>query len=201
MDGSIAKLILWRNVHAGDTVFVPAGTIHTLSAGLVIAEIQQRSDTTFRLHDPVGNRELHIDQAVGAACADLAPEQPRPRRLDDERTLLVRDPHFIIERLDLAEGSERFLKADRETWLLIVGGGGRAGSFEVSPGCVVFASADSIAMKAGAQGMVCIVAYAGAERPEPELLFDAAPCVGLDIARTPASLPSVKEIHLVRQSQ
>ena len=48
-DGSIADLVVWQTVAAGDTVFVPAGTIHAIGAGLVIAEIQQRSDATFRL--------------------------------------------------------------------------------------------------------------------------------------------------------
>lgn len=201
VDGSLEKLIWWRSVDAGDTVFVPAGTIHTLSAGLVIAEIQQRSDITFRLQDPVGNRELHIDQAVGAACADVAPVQPRSRRIDDERTLLVRDSHFIIERLDLPAGSERSLRADGETWLLVVEGVGRAGSFEIDPGCVVFASADSIFVKAGAQRMVCIVAYAGAERPEPELMSSATPSVGLETGRAPLLLVSASAIQPVREPQ
>lgn len=48
-DGSIADLVAWRTVSAGDAIFVPAGTIHAIGPGLVIAEIQQRSDATFRL--------------------------------------------------------------------------------------------------------------------------------------------------------
>ena len=44
---------------AADTVIVPAGTIHAIGAGRVIAEIQQRSDTTFRLFDYDRQRELH----------------------------------------------------------------------------------------------------------------------------------------------
>ena len=188
VDGSLAKLILWRSVYAGDTVFVPAGTIHSLSAGLVVAEIQQRSDTTFRLLDRGLDRELHIDQAVAVARADLAPEQPRPRRLDDERTLLARDAHFMLERLDLPAGSLRSLMAERESWLLIVAGGGVAGAFEVGPGSVVFAISDRVALEVGAQGMVCIVAYAGAERPEPHLLQDVAPTGRSEIGPTAAPL-------------
>lgn len=174
VNGSLAKLVVWRSVWAGDTIFVPAGTIHSLSAGLVIAEIQQRSDTTFRLLDPGRERELHIEQAINVASAAPAPEQPRPRRLDDERTLLVSDSHFILERLALQEGSDRMLQAEQETWLLVVGGGGRAGKFEVCPGSALFVSADRVAMKAGAEGMVCIVAYTGGGRPALQLLCDAA---------------------------
>lgn len=187
LDGSLAKLIQWRSVYAGDTVFVPPGTIHSLGAGLVIAEIQQRSDTTFRLLDSDLGRELHLEQAVNVARADLDPEQPHPRRLDDERTLLVLDSHFIFERLDIPEGSERSLKAERETWLLVVGGSGRAGSFEVGPGSAVFAISDRVALKTGAQGMTCVVAYIGSERPEPHLLHAASEMGRLNDG--PMSLP------------
>lgn len=170
VDGSLAKLVTWRNVWAGDTVFVPAGTIHSLGAGLVIAEIQQRSGTTFRLLDPDLGREVHVDQAVVVARAEPAPEQPCPRQLDDERTLLVCDSHFILERLELPARAERLLAADQETWLLVVGGSAYAGSFEVGLGTALFAISDRIAIKAGSKGMTCIVAYATTARPEPGLL-------------------------------
>ena len=54
-DGSISDLVVWRDVAPGDVIFVPAGTIHAIGAGLVIAEIQQRSDATFRLSTTVGS--------------------------------------------------------------------------------------------------------------------------------------------------
>src|SRR5205085_7475033 len=68
-DGSIAHLIQWRPVHKDDVIFVPAGTIHAIGPGLVLAEIQQRSDTTFRLFDHGRQREIHVDNAVAAANA------------------------------------------------------------------------------------------------------------------------------------
>ena len=46
-DGSIADLVQWRPGLKGDTIFVPAGTIHAIGAGIVLAEIQQHSDATF----------------------------------------------------------------------------------------------------------------------------------------------------------
>src|ERR1700692_1643395 len=76
-DGSIADLILWRPVSAGDVIFVPAGTIHTIGAGLVIAELQQRSDTTFRLSDSGRGRELHVENAIAVADAGPADLQAR----------------------------------------------------------------------------------------------------------------------------
>ncbi len=71
-DGSIADLMMWRSVSARDVISVPAGTIHAIGAGLVIAEIQQRSDTTFRLSDSGRGRELHIENAIAVAHAGPA---------------------------------------------------------------------------------------------------------------------------------
>ena len=75
-DGSIADLVQWRPVVKGDVLFVPAGTIHAIGAGIVLAEIQQRSDTTFRLFDYGRQRELHEDKAV--AVSDAGPVRFNP---------------------------------------------------------------------------------------------------------------------------
>jgi len=100
-DGSIAELVNWRPVMKGDVVFVPAGTIHALGAGLVVAEIQQSSDVTFRLFDYGRQRELHVENAV--AVAHAAPPDPQviAKRLTDRRTLLVACPYFVLERIEL----------------------------------------------------------------------------------------------------
>src|SRR6202040_4477657 len=68
-DGSIADLVQWSPVSRGDTIFVPAGTIHAIGSGIVLAEIQQHSDATFRLYDYGRQRELHEDNAVAVSEA------------------------------------------------------------------------------------------------------------------------------------
>ncbi len=68
-NGSIVDLVQWRPVAKGDVVFIPAGTIHAMGAGVVLAEIQQRSDATFRLFDYGRGRELHEDNGVAVANA------------------------------------------------------------------------------------------------------------------------------------
>lgn len=70
-DGSIEALIDWRPVGAGDMIYVPAGTIHAIGPGLILLEVQQNADITFRLYDYGRPRALHLDEAVAAAC--LAP--------------------------------------------------------------------------------------------------------------------------------
>jgi len=74
-------------VTAGDCVFLPAGTVHAIGGGLLVAEIQQASDTTFRLYDwnfigPDGQpRELHVEQGLSAtdfAAGPVALQTPVP---------------------------------------------------------------------------------------------------------------------------
>ena len=97
-DGSITNLVVWQAVSQGDSIFVPAGTIHAIGAGLVIAEIQQRSDATFRLFDHGRQRELHIENAIAVADAGPAGFRVIPTRLTDTRTLLISNAHFMFER-------------------------------------------------------------------------------------------------------
>ena len=169
-DGSIAQLADWRPVRVHDIITVPAGTIHAIGAGVVIAEIQQRSDATFRLFDHGRTRPLHIADA--AAVAVLAPPgtQPRPERLSVERTLLASNPHFVLERISLAPGSAWCLDAARETWLLVLNGIANAGSFDLNRGDAIFAQAERVDVRAGRIGAECLVAYAGEGGPVPQLL-------------------------------
>jgi mannose-6-phosphate isomerase len=169
-DGSIAGLVAWRTVLPGDVLFVPAGTIHAIGAGLVIAEIQQRSDATFRMFDFGRKRDLHIADAVAVADAGPADGSVKPKRLTDERTLLASNPHFVLERIDLAPGAAVRLEAGRETWLLVVSGSARAGRFDIAAGDVVFAQSDIVDIRGGAQGMASLVAYTGVGGPVPRLL-------------------------------
>ena len=89
-DGSISNILHWHPVHQGDVFFIPAGTIHAIGAGIVLAEIQQHSDATFRLFDYGRQRELHIENAVAVAMAGPREDQAPPERLSDARTVLLR---------------------------------------------------------------------------------------------------------------
>jgi mannose-6-phosphate isomerase len=158
-DGSISDLLVWQAVSPGDSILVPAGTIHAIGAGLVIAEIQQRSDATFRLFDHGRRRELHIDNAIAVADAGPAGFRVIPIRLTDARTLLISNAHFMFERIALAQGSEWCLEVQEETWLLVVEGSARTGSFGVARSDVVFAQRDLVDIHVGKAGMVGLLAY------------------------------------------
>ncbi len=169
-NGSIVDHVAWRGVAAGDVIVVPAGTIHAIGAGLVIAEIQQRSDTTFRLFDYGRSRELHLEKALVAADTEPAEQQLWPDRLTDERSLLVDNPHFVFERIELPPGSLWGLQAIKETWILIVAGSATAGTFPVTAGDALFVEADRVELGAGAAGVIALVAYVAAGGPVVELL-------------------------------
>ncbi|MEX2142038.1 MAG: type I phosphomannose isomerase catalytic subunit [Pirellulales bacterium] len=106
---------------AGDVVLLPAGTVHALGAGLLIAEIQQSSDTTFRLFDwsriePDGRpRPLHVEQALAAIDWRRGPIHPQTPAPTDQPHVerLVSCDKFVLDRrrVDQSEplgGDERF---------------------------------------------------------------------------------------------
>jgi mannose-6-phosphate isomerase len=163
-DGSIAGLTEWRPVVKSDIIFVPAGTIHAIGAGIVLAEIQQRSDATFRLYDYGRQRELHEDNAVAVAGAGPVQLQSSPRRLSAERTALVANPHFILERVDLASNSSWTLNAGRETWILVTEGQARIGVTNATVGDAIFIEADPAGIEVGPDGVSGLIAYPG---PDP----------------------------------
>ncbi len=81
--GRVEEVIRFFSVERGDLVFLPPGTVHALCAGVVIYEVQQSSDLTFRIYDydRLGldgqQRELHLEQAL--EVVDFAAELPVPQ--------------------------------------------------------------------------------------------------------------------------
>jgi mannose-6-phosphate isomerase len=112
-EGSTEELINRIPLRAGDAVFIPAGTVHTIGAGLVLCEIQQNSDLTYRVHDYNRRdkhgrpRELHIEKALevirlGAQHGGKLEFGPPLRNGAAEQALLVACEHFATERWNFA---------------------------------------------------------------------------------------------------
>jgi mannose-6-phosphate isomerase len=107
----------------GDCIFIPAGTVHALGAGLLVAEIQQASDCTFRLFDwnrvdqDGKPRPLHIEQALDVIDFERGPVEPIRSSTDEIATMengaevasevLVRCDKFCLERFG-QPGTNRF---------------------------------------------------------------------------------------------
>lgn len=103
------------NVNYGDVAYIPAGRIHALRRGTVVAEIQETSDITYRVYDyhrpdKDGNyRELHVDKALGVLDYTRTTPPLVPYRLPEVNTVctLVEDPHFTTNYIRLTERVER----------------------------------------------------------------------------------------------
>ena len=156
-DGSIQDLVHWQSVQAHDTIMIPAGTIHALGAGLVVAELQQRSDTTFRLFDFGRERALQVEPAVAASERKPTAATPDPRRLTEARVLLVACPQFVFERIELPPGSRWKIEAAAETWLLVIDGAATIGPVHASIGEAVFLEQDRALVSPGLAGMTALV--------------------------------------------
>ncbi len=107
--GTLEPLVQHVPVQAGDVVYNPAGTVHALGAGILIYEIQQSSDLTYRLYDYGRKdtngkpRELHLDKALEVARLEKGgAAKVTPRVLSDTVTELVATPHFVLERWALS---------------------------------------------------------------------------------------------------
>lgn len=168
-NGSIMSLVDWLSVAEGDVVNVPAGTIHAIGGGLVIAEIQQRSDVTYRLFDHGRGRDTHIAEALAVSYAGPSTTRARSSRLSEQRQLLSSTPHFTFERITLSPDFLWSLDAQWETWLVVIEGGAGAGSYDLAKGDAIFAQADHVEIQARDTGVTFLVAYASSS-PLPHLL-------------------------------
>ncbi|MFN8481972.1 MAG: type I phosphomannose isomerase catalytic subunit [Anaerolineae bacterium] len=116
-------------VQAGDTIFVPAGTMHAINAGVMLFEIQEKSDLTYRVYDydrrdAQGRpRDLHIEQALAVTNFDSpAPAKLAPLPLAPGRWLLVECPYFVMERCELSAATR--LATDDATFEIVTVIGG-----------------------------------------------------------------------------
>ncbi|KQM87518.1 phosphoheptose isomerase [Sphingomonas sp. Leaf23] len=138
LDGSIEQKLDWKPVKAGDFFYAKSGTVHAIGAGITLIEIQQNSETTYRLYDYGRPRELHLDDGVAVSDARpfVAPEAPG--KVSDDRTILVNGPKFVLERWT---GGARnvTVPAGVKGWFVPVTGNGTADGTQWAAGdCLTF---------------------------------------------------------------
>lgn len=104
---SIEQQLVREPIRPGDVFFVRAGTIHAIGAGVLLYEIQQASDVTWRLYDWGSDRELHIAQALSGYDAVSRARRVTPVRLNDRSEIIVASRYFAVERR-VVDGPERF---------------------------------------------------------------------------------------------
>ncbi|MEK6642857.1 MAG: type I phosphomannose isomerase catalytic subunit [Planctomycetota bacterium] len=120
-------------VKAGNQFYVPGGTVHALGAGVVVAEVQTPSDTTFRLYDwertrPTDDAGLHIEKSLACvdSTIDIASFERRSHvsSIFTTVTRLVTCPSFIIEQVRFVEQIEQDIPyAEMVCWIVLEGRG------------------------------------------------------------------------------
>ena len=104
---SVLSLLNDVKVHAGDVFFLETGTVHAIGAGLVVAEIQQTSDITYRIYDfdrvdANGNtRELHVDQALEAINYKTTQAKRDYSKIENESNTIVDCSYFTTNFIPL----------------------------------------------------------------------------------------------------
>ena len=135
--GQLESCLHQLPVKAGDTIFIPSGSVHAIMGGILLAEIQQNSDTTYRVYDwnRLGAdgkpRPLHIDKALDVINFDqVEPGPVSPQLLEVSnglrRDLITTCPYFNVERVSSEPGTAFSGKCDGSTfeiWAVLSGQG------------------------------------------------------------------------------
>lgn len=117
---TLEQALVYAQVQAGDVLLISAGTIHALGPGLLIYEIQQSSDLTYRFYDwgrlglDGSPRELHIEKSLAVSNFDSLPQIVHTAGHEDSIVPLVSSPYFVTELLQLRAGDIlRFGRSER----------------------------------------------------------------------------------------
>jgi mannose-6-phosphate isomerase len=124
--GDVEKQIRAIPVKVGDCHYLPSGTIHALGAGILVAEVQTPSDTTFRVYDfnrvdpSTGKlRKLHVEEAL--ACIDFS-GQPVVDNPKKSANRLVDCPYFVMEKARVGRGVTQPIAPNKPAiWIVLEG--------------------------------------------------------------------------------
>jgi len=169
----VIDLLQKWSVRPGDCILVPGGTVHAIGAGVTLLEVQQNSDTTFRIWDWGRPRDTHVPQALRCVRFGSPVEPPRSASwssapLASERAPLARARHFGMDAVRVARPS-RFELGGSFRILALIEGEGRLLAGEGEPRTMrrgdvwlVPASCDSFSIEPLA-GAVQVVEMRGGE--------------------------------------
>lgn len=125
-DGSLEELVHGFSVQAGESIFIPSGRLHAIGGGNLILEIQQNSDTTYRVYDwgRVGldgkPRELHIEETLRST--DFNDFEPTTVKPEGNSQVLAESDVFNLFRRSLSAGEVLRFEAGQPRILSVVSG-------------------------------------------------------------------------------
>lgn len=147
----LCSLLHRVEVKRGDVFFIPAGTVHAIGAGMLICEVQQNSNTTYRVYDygrrdKNGNtRPLHIEKAL--EVSDLCPAPAIPTIGDGGDELLCECGYFAVRRRRISGNGDIDVDRDSFVSLIVLDGSGKlkydGKNLELAKGDSIFIPAQS----------------------------------------------------------
>jgi len=155
-DGSVADLLSREPAEPGQCVYLPSGTVHALGAGVLVAEVQTASDTTFRVFDwGRTDRDLHVDQAM--ACIDFTPVGEAEARVvgapgvdgDWVRRALVACEHFELSEWSARAQSVHAFVSDEMAVLMVIRGSATISWGEETRRALPVSAGDTVLIPAG----------------------------------------------------
>jgi len=139
------ELLNWINVHAGEMLYVAAGTVHTIGGGMILVETQQASDITYRLYDYGRPRELHIKDGIAAIKLDTRAGKVVADTAGDPN-LLLRSPFFQVEKMKLREPLQASVSRESPHIIVAIDGAGILESAGMEP--LSFAKGEAVVVPA-----------------------------------------------------
>ena len=102
------QLLNWIDLTVGDLIYCEGGTVHTIGPGSVLVEVQQNSDTTYRIYDYGRPRPLHLSEAL-----DVMKEKTRSGKIpssgDNGNVNLITAPYFVVNKRVVTENKEHLI--------------------------------------------------------------------------------------------
>ena len=138
LSGEIEELLTWHEARPGDTFFIPAGTVHAIGAGLILCEIQQLSDITYRLYDYGRPRELHLDHSLAVSRREAHAARVAASPAEGSGAALVSCEHFTVTRHEI-DGTIQF--QNPPDLLIAIEGEGHVGGEPIRSGEVWYSPA------------------------------------------------------------
>lgn len=144
-DNTLIEMLNVVSVSKGDVIFVPAGTIHAVGKGILLAEVQQNSNVSYRIYDYGRGRPLHIAQAL-----DVTDLNPTPLRVDNYPHIAACD-YFVVDKLNLdgqlLSAAQGFVDDTSFLSVQVLGGAGTISSGDET---IRYRKGDSFLLTAGA---------------------------------------------------
>jgi len=127
LSGEIEDLLEWHDAAPGDTFFIPAGKVHAIGAGVVLCEIQQNSDITYRLYDYGRGRELHLGPGISVSHRDR-----HEARVSPTTNVLVECDHFHVTQWRVDDAASH--RSVGPTLYIAIQGAGSIGGLSTKAG-------------------------------------------------------------------